>query len=281
MSHISFVKAVHPDAAMLAQSNKDIGPSAKDIRSTVRAQLELCSRCEKKQNAETKLRKCSRCLISRYCSKECQVSDWPTHKEACADRGSSTHLKLTKRLVANNILMYQVQLYAILDLDLLNTPANTLEQCLSIAVDTDMPANPMAQLQAQLRGEVNPDSTYLLWVRTMEKKPIDEHSTPAARERQRSLHAELTRDGMGDWPVVLLVFTSAGSTILEIPYAIDPQAMQHCREKRPSVQMSGISGRVEIPLSRECAREDLNNLTLMDKSNQYLLRTKSKHNTAS
>ncbi|KAJ7021972.1 hypothetical protein C8F04DRAFT_1139429 [Mycena alexandri] len=280
MSHISFNTVVHPDAEAVARQNKDLGPSRKDIRSGVRAHLDDCFRCEKKASAETQLRKCSGCLIVRYCSKQCQLADWPTHKAACSDRGSADHLKLTKRLLANDILMYHLQLYAILELDLVDRPANALDHCLYVAVDTEMPADPMGHLQASLKGQVNPDPTYILWVRHIEKKPIVEHASSAARDSHRAFKASLSATGMSDWPVVLLVFTSDNLVILEIPYAIDPRPMQHCREKRPSTYVSGISGRVELPLSKETVREDLNNCILMDKSNQYLLRTKLKHNSS-
>lgn len=31
-----------------------------------------------------KLQKCDRCQTARYCSKECQLRDWPTHKRKCS-----------------------------------------------------------------------------------------------------------------------------------------------------------------------------------------------------
>ncbi|WRT69965.1 uncharacterized protein IL334_006956 [Kwoniella shivajii] len=42
-------------------------------------------RIEKKMRGElkTKLNRCSLCKVIHYCSKECQVSDWPTHKHEC------------------------------------------------------------------------------------------------------------------------------------------------------------------------------------------------------
>lgn len=46
--------------------------------------LTPCSNCHKSL-IYSQLKKCSRCLIIGYCSRECQVADWPRHKksEAC------------------------------------------------------------------------------------------------------------------------------------------------------------------------------------------------------
>lgn len=48
----------------------------------------ICANCSK--TFETELKKCSRCHVFRYCSKECQILDWPRHKSVCnliADSG--------------------------------------------------------------------------------------------------------------------------------------------------------------------------------------------------
>ncbi|XP_055590170.1 zinc finger MYND domain-containing protein 10 homolog isoform X2 [Uranotaenia lowii] len=39
---------------------------------------EMCQKCK-----AIATKKCSKCLKVRYCSRECQVSDWPQHKEQC------------------------------------------------------------------------------------------------------------------------------------------------------------------------------------------------------
>jgi zinc finger MYND domain-containing protein 10 len=37
-----------------------------------------CKKCEKQA-----FKRCSKCKSVWYCSRECQVADWPVHKEAC------------------------------------------------------------------------------------------------------------------------------------------------------------------------------------------------------
>lgn len=49
-----------------------------DVRIIVRT----CQMCRKHG---TDMKKCSICLAVRYCSKECQLANWPVHKEECKD----------------------------------------------------------------------------------------------------------------------------------------------------------------------------------------------------
>jgi len=46
--------------------------------------LGLCWGCEKEVE-RTALSVCSRCMIEKYCSRECQLADWRDHKEQCDD----------------------------------------------------------------------------------------------------------------------------------------------------------------------------------------------------
>lgn len=48
------------------------------------AGLCLCSRCH-----EMGTRKCGKCRVVYYCSKECQAADWENHKEFCKKHGFS------------------------------------------------------------------------------------------------------------------------------------------------------------------------------------------------
>jgi len=42
----------------------------------------ICICCEKEKE-RVALSVCSRCMIMQYCSRECQVADWPTHRKEC------------------------------------------------------------------------------------------------------------------------------------------------------------------------------------------------------
>lgn len=39
-----------------------------------------CDWCKKRKDDAITLKKCGRCSIARYCSKECQSAAWPSHK---------------------------------------------------------------------------------------------------------------------------------------------------------------------------------------------------------
>jgi len=50
-----------------------------------------CAKCQRQENLDSpltgiKLSKCARCRVVQYCSKECQIRDWPVHKAACKCR---------------------------------------------------------------------------------------------------------------------------------------------------------------------------------------------------
>ncbi|KAE8446410.1 hypothetical protein EG329_012015 [Mollisiaceae sp. DMI_Dod_QoI] len=42
-----------------------------------------CAVCNKIETDSIKLQLCARCKKSKYCSKECQAEDWPSHKTSC------------------------------------------------------------------------------------------------------------------------------------------------------------------------------------------------------
>ncbi|NGX46026.1 MAG: hypothetical protein K940chlam2_01208 [Chlamydiae bacterium] len=45
--------------------------------------LDCCSTCGKASEEDRKLQLCALCHFEKYCSKECQVKDWPQHRIIC------------------------------------------------------------------------------------------------------------------------------------------------------------------------------------------------------
>merc|ERR1712098_629117 len=47
--------------------------------------LVKCANCGVLEKSERQFQKCSRCGFVFYCSKVCQKSDWPNHKQVCKE----------------------------------------------------------------------------------------------------------------------------------------------------------------------------------------------------
>merc|ERR1712098_496274 len=47
--------------------------------------LVKCANCGVLEKSEKEFQKCSRCGFVFYCSKACQKSDWPNHKQICKE----------------------------------------------------------------------------------------------------------------------------------------------------------------------------------------------------
>ena len=47
-----------------------------------------CANCGTRESDGTKLKTCNACKMERYCCRDCQVSHWPRHKEACKKRAA-------------------------------------------------------------------------------------------------------------------------------------------------------------------------------------------------
>lgn len=60
-----------------------------------------CLGCDKR---DFRMLKCSRCLIARYCSSECQKNHWKTHKETCNNHDSQLWKNFTEyiKIISTN-----------------------------------------------------------------------------------------------------------------------------------------------------------------------------------
>ncbi|KAJ7121405.1 hypothetical protein C8R44DRAFT_876812 [Mycena epipterygia] len=189
MSHISYVRLTHADAE---KDRKDKGPSTEEVRANARAQVHVCSTCGENPGV-AQLKNCAGCRTTRYCSKKCQVSDWPVHKQTCAGSASSTdiNLKLAKKLMANDYLMFYIKVYAVLALELLTAPENALDTCLLVNITT-RDADPLAAMRALInREERGPGISVMLQIASIEKKPLMLQTTPAMRSSLEKAKAGL------------------------------------------------------------------------------------------
>ena len=49
--------------------------------------MSACASCKKSPPAVT-LKRCAKCSVTPYCSRECQKADWKSHKKSCGKQGS-------------------------------------------------------------------------------------------------------------------------------------------------------------------------------------------------
>ncbi|PRP89250.1 hypothetical protein PROFUN_02124 [Planoprotostelium fungivorum] len=65
--------------------------------------VDVCSYCRRTPEEGTPFLKCARCLLSSYCSKQCQRDDWPEHKSLCTVREAGAKAKEDQKLTGKKI----------------------------------------------------------------------------------------------------------------------------------------------------------------------------------
>jgi len=276
----AFVTLTHPDAK---KDRAAYLPTRAEVQHRAREQVQICSACgENPQTSGKILKKCASCKTSMYCSRECQVADWPTHKKSCVQERDIT-LKLAKKLMANDYLMYMITLYAVLHLDLLNNPTAANSTALYITLKTS-PADPMASLQALfMNGGEAPEepanTRVMLQVSSIGAMSLGD-ATPAMRsslqETKKGLKDKLEGYSETNIPVVLMVFTGDGTNVIARPFPILPEVLDHAKKQTPFKIKSAMLGEVDVPLTESSIIENFNNAIYMDKENRFMVRTTQK-----
>jgi hypothetical protein len=84
-----------------------------DVLVKVCHHLKACHHCEKLETQldNAKLMQCQRCKQSYYCSKDCQVADWKSHKKMCKAIASGSESRFALKTMHNTISAFMVSNY--------------------------------------------------------------------------------------------------------------------------------------------------------------------------
>ncbi|KAJ7637403.1 hypothetical protein DFH06DRAFT_1336071 [Mycena polygramma] len=272
MAHIQYFRLTHPDAE---KDHKKNSPTTEEIRANARTQNQLCSGCGEPSSSSEQLKNCAGCRVARYCSKKCQVSDWPAHKKLCGGSESPTdiNLKLARKLIANDRLMFYLKVYTVLALELLTAPENALETCLVVKITTK-DADPLAAMRAMMNQEERSSGfSVMLQIADIEKKPLATQTTPGMRMSLEKVKTSLIGSAYESSRVAMIIFTGDGTNFIGVPTVIGPEALKQGRELNPFVIKSALTGTHKVPVTEKSIIEQFNNNIYMDKENQYLLHT--------
>ena len=77
--HQEVAKLLLANGRKADQAEKEEEEGGKEEGNTKKA-ARVCENCDKETS---KMQKCSRCRLVRYCSRDCQLADWKEHKKAC------------------------------------------------------------------------------------------------------------------------------------------------------------------------------------------------------
>ncbi|KAJ7791263.1 hypothetical protein B0H13DRAFT_2173146 [Mycena leptocephala] len=271
---IEFTHSIHPDNA--AYFNM-LAPSSKDIR-TARSHAEtICTTCLKSEkDLGRQLRKCGKCHIVWYCSKECQTLNWPQHKPTCGEAGIP---KLIKTFVSNGFLQIILQACFILDFNLLHRPR--FDEPLMARVDVAIEPSDILDLTAILFGEEPFEKKIQGMLQVTGFTPATplqiKNLTPTRREIWRQARAEAKSEGFPTDPVVLIEIAYADSGN-SITFSLRIHSKAKEMVKRAKVEgfkrISAVTGETTtVPYTVETCMEFINTHIRADKKNQLLLRT--------
>ncbi|KAJ7591741.1 hypothetical protein C8J56DRAFT_518572 [Mycena floridula] len=276
--HISVTTVSDPE---ITRTYKALVPKKEERKENLDNLPSLCSYsgCSA-ATRRAQLKTCSRCKTARYCSPECQKSDWVAHKQDCGPPHRDLALKLAERSMAVPRIVELLRFIAIIKLDLVKDRTNASKFFLKVTCDAPV-ADLAAYWQRTLSGvEKDPNPRLALGFSVIEKISRDD-----APENVRAYDSKIRGQDDGDLPLVTWYFVNetdseSGSdrvTIVDTGLchakSIPVWQMQRVAEGLTTKIRSAILGDCEERLiGAEDLREEINNFISMDKQNKMRLR---------
>ncbi|KAJ7476206.1 hypothetical protein FB451DRAFT_1246168 [Mycena latifolia] len=239
----------------------------------------MCTNCFRNSSDEPdlKLFRYSKCKGVLYCSRECQMKHWPTHKKTCSLVDDSGIFALAQNFYSNPFLNTLLQACFVLHFDLLRQPQ--LDEPFLAQVAFGIEPVDMADFFTLFIGNQPLEKKIEGVVQINAFSPLtpDEAAkiTTGKKMVWRKAKEEASRTGLVAQSVGLVEFgTGDNGQCLTFPILIGGDAMDLVRASAPWKIPSGIKGEVaDVPFSIETCMEFMNLRSREDRDNKLLLRT--------
>ncbi|KAF7364396.1 hypothetical protein MSAN_01100300 [Mycena sanguinolenta] len=273
---IGLIHSIHPNNEAYFHS---LASTSEEIR-TMRHNVHdiMCTTCMKtEKDLGQPMRKCGKCHVVWYCSKECQTKHWPKHKPICGEAGIP---KLIRSLLSNALLTTVLKGCFVLHYDLLNK--SMADAPLMARVDLAVePADILEFAQMYLEGPLDRKVQGMIQFNGFRAGTSADmlSLTPQRREIWRKTRDEANAKGLRtDQDPVVLVEFGYGDGLNSITSAllIDSKTKMIMKESMAEgfIMTSAITGEVTtLPCNIETSMEFMNMHIRADKKNQLLLRT--------
>ncbi|KAJ6481977.1 hypothetical protein C8R45DRAFT_1003676 [Mycena sanguinolenta] len=272
---IGFIHSVHPNNEAYFQA---LASSSEEIRTTRHNVHDMmCTTCMKtEKDLGQPMRKCGKCHVVWYCSRECQTKHWPKHKPICGEAGIP---KLIRSLLSNALLITVLKGCFVLHYDLLDH--SRADAPLMARVDLAIePSDILDFARMYLEGPFDGKVQGMIqFNRFSAGTSADMQSlTPQRREIWRKTRDEANAKGLRtDRDPVVLVEFGYGDGLNSVTSAllIDSKTKNVMKQSKAEgfTMTSAITGEVTtVPCTVETSMEFMNMHIRADKKNQLLLR---------
>ncbi|KDR81037.1 hypothetical protein GALMADRAFT_241659 [Galerina marginata CBS 339.88] len=264
------------------QNSESIKAAGNELKTAVG-----CSNCQRPESDSVKLRKCAKCKMILYCSKECQTRDWPTHKSHCkiaADQKVHTIADLVNYFLANKYLHKYLELALMLELGLeLESMDDVLDRLFIAQFYVGIEPCDVEDFQRLWSPKFHFDPSekvmmkgmfQLLGLTTSSAHPRD---VPSTRSHDTSHFANFRRQadekGHKNDPLVECEFVAMTDGIVSIQSSVASISFGACLLAK-ELKMITISTGIDKPLTVATCLEFINMRIRQDSENQFRLRTR-------